>query len=332
VITGHVLTGDPKHWPKLPPIGRLLPNVEGYILDIDKNLTPLGCVGELHIGEFSSSAGYLNLPKLTLTSFATSERVSGKRLYNTGDLVRFCENGELEYFGRRDKQIKIRGFRVELGEIEAKLEACINVNSAVVITSQANNGDISLLAYVVLDEPIKSTSILLKQIKQNIQLELPTFMIPNRIITLPHFPLTSNGKIDKAALPLPNEFEIEQTVNTDRELLPEELKLADIWCEVLNINQISPINEFFELGGHSLLATKLLSRVEDVFGISLGLSTLFETPSLEKMAEKILFESAKEETSLMEMLLNDIENLSTEEISEQLEGAFLPTTDLTIKE
>jgi len=335
VITGHVLTGEPTHWPKLPPIGRLLPNVEGYILDTDKHLTPFGCIGELHVSEFSSSAGYLNLPELTKTSFAISQSVSGKLLYNTGDLVRFCANGELEYFGRRDKQIKIRGFRVELGEIEAKLEACINVNSAVVITCHANNGDISLLAYVILDESSQSTSIQIKQIKQikqNIQLELPTFMIPNQIITLPHFPLTPNGKIDKAALPLPNEFEIVQTVNTDRELLPDELKLADIWCEVLNINQISPMNEFFELGGHSLLATKLLSRVEDVFGIALGLSTLFETPSLEKMAEKILFESAKEESILMEMLLNDIENLSGEEISKQLEGAFSPTTDLSIKE
>ena len=265
-----------------PPIGRPLPNTQVYILDAQKQLVPIGVHGELYIGGVGVTRGYLNRPEITADRFILNpfSNDSGSRLYKTGDLVRYLPDGNIEYLGRIDHQVKIRGFRIELGEIEAVLRQNPAVQDAVVIGQEYDLHDKRLVAYVVpSQEEVLSTSELRRYIKQ----KLPDHMVPSAFVRLEALPLTPNDKVDRRALPMPDGTRSVEGTFAPPLTLFEEV-LANIWSEVLRLDSVGIHDNFFELGGHSLLAVRLLAQIEKTFGKNLPLSTLFQSPTIEQLA------------------------------------------------
>jgi amino acid adenylation domain-containing protein len=265
-----------------PPIGRPLPNTQVYILDAQKQLVPIGVPGELYIGGVGVTRGYLNRPEITADRFILNPFSNdlGSRLYKTGDLVRYLSDGNIEFLGRIDHQVKIRGFRIELGEIEAVLRQNPAVQDAVVIGQEYDLHDKRLVAYVVpSQEQVLSTSELRSYLKQ----KLPDHMVPSAFVRLEALPLTPNDKVDRRALPMPDGTRsLEETFAPPLTLFEEVL--ANIWSEVLRLDSVGIHDNFFELGGHSLLAVRLLAQIEKTFGKNLPLSTLFQSPTIEQLA------------------------------------------------
>ncbi len=268
------------------PIGKPIPNTEVYVLNEYLELAPVGAPGELFIGGVGVARGYLNRPDLTAEKFVPNpfSRKPGDRLYRSGDLVRYLPDGNLEFLGRIDFQVKIRGFRIELGEIESTLIQHPAVNEAVVLAREDRPGERRLVAYLV-PEPGKDPEI--ETIRQYLRERLPDYMIPAWYIKMDSFPLTPNGKVDRKALPAPDEDHLEREVGYQAPHTPVEELLAGIWSEVLGVERIGVKDNFFNLGGHSLLATQVISRVRKAFGVELHLRDLFEFPELGAFAERI---------------------------------------------
>ncbi|MDF5725105.1 MAG: amino acid adenylation domain-containing protein, partial [Rhizonema sp. PD37] len=265
----------------LSSIGRPIANTQIYILDQHLNPVPIGVPGELYIGGDGLARGYLNHPELTAEKFISNPFVNSKseRLYKTGDLASYLSNGNIEFLGRIDNQVKIRGFRVELGEIETILSTYSQIQQTVVVATEDIPGNKSLVAYVVSESETLSTH----QLREFLQQQLPTYMVPSTFVILDTLPLTSNGKIDRLALPKPSgHFSQQETLILSRNIT--ELKLAQIWSELLNVNPIGVTNNFFELGGHSLLAIVLMSKIKQQFQRNLPLATLFQSPTIEQLA------------------------------------------------
>ena len=251
---------------------------------MDENGEPVGvgAVGELYIGGVGLARGYLNQPGMTAERFVPhpfSEH-KGERLYRTGDRVRWRSDGNLEFLGRFDHQIKIRGFRVELGEIENTLTQHDAVRQAVVI-SRGKNADQQLIAYVTLQP---KSIIERRALRSWLGTRLPDYMVPAAIVVLEQLPLNANGKVDRKALP---EIEAEPMDTYSAPRTPSEEMVAGIWAEVLHRERIGSRDNFFELGGHSLLATQVVSRIGEAFGIEMPLRMLFEAPTVEGLAEQI---------------------------------------------
>ncbi|MCX7595891.1 MAG: amino acid adenylation domain-containing protein, partial [Fischerella sp.] len=262
------------------PIGRPIDNTQVYVLDRHLQLAPIGVVGELYIGGDGLARGYLYRPELTQEKFIDNPFLPGTKLYKTGDLARYREHGRLEYFGRHDDQIKIRGLRVELGEIAAAIAQYPSVQNAVVIARDDAQGDRSLIAYVATNQ-----KDIIPQLQAYLQQKLPNFLIPSALILLDKIPLTPNGKVDKQALQ--NHDVIRSNPNksiiTARNFT--ELALVKIWEQLLNTSPIGVTDNFFDLGGHSFLAVRLLAQIYERFGHNLPLSTLFENTTIEKLAK-----------------------------------------------
>ena len=274
------------------PIGRPVGGRKALVCDVNMNLTPPGVTGELYLGGACLARGYLNRGGLTAERFVADPFAVGERLYRTGDLVRWRDDGQLEYLGRLDHQVKIRGLRVELGEVEAKLLALPDICDAAVV-AQENLGGSRLVAYVVPQvEVALNTSTLRQQLNQ----QLPDFMVPSMVVMLHALPLTPNGKVDRKALPAP-----EMTSGLQYEPPQGEVEeaLASIWREVLGVEQVGRHDNFFELGGHSLLALKIQASVEENFCLRLPLSSYFERVTLLSLSESIQEsrEGAKEKES-----------------------------------
>jgi amino acid adenylation domain-containing protein len=257
-----------------PPIaiGRPVANTEVYVLDAWGNLAPAGVPGELLIGGAGLARGYLGRPELTAERFVPDPfGGAGSRLYRTGDLARFLPDGRLECVGRIDHQVKVRGFRVELGEIEAELCRHPEVAAAVVTAREER-----LVAYMVGDAPIEA-------LREALKSRLPAYMMPSAFVLLESLPLTPNGKVDRKALPEPGAAaEVLAGPRT-----PGEELLAGIWCDVLGVERVGIHQDFFDLGGHSLIATRVVSRVRDVFGAEMPLRWLFETPTVSGLAARL---------------------------------------------
>ncbi|OYE00557.1 non-ribosomal peptide synthetase [Nostoc sp. 'Peltigera membranacea cyanobiont' 232] len=281
-------------YPQLVPIGRPIDNTQIYILDQNLQLVPVGVPGELHIGGAGLAIGYLNRPELTQEKFIPNpfgrSRGAGeqgsrgeKRLYKTGDLARYLPDGNIEYLGRIDNQVKIRGFRIELGEIEAALSQHSDVQTSVVIIREDIPGNKRLVAYIVPQPQITPTvSVLSSFLKE----KLPEYMIPSAIITLDSLPITPNGKIDRKidrrALPEPEaRTGIENSLVAPR--TPIEEKLAQIWAQVLRVEQIGIHDNFFELGGDSILSIQIISKAK-VAGIELTVKQLFANQTIAQLA------------------------------------------------
>jgi amino acid adenylation domain-containing protein len=269
------------------PIGRPIANTQVYILDRHLQPVPVGVPGELHIGGAGVARGYLNRPDLTAEKFIANPFSTdpGARLYRTGDLVRYLPDGNIEFLGRLDNQVKIRGFRIELGEIEAVLQQHPAVHEAVVVMRADTPGDPRLVAYVVPppDAPLPSADAL----RQYLQQRLPAYMVPAALVPLVALPLTPSGKVDRKALPQPDQSRAAQGAFVAPRTPVEDL-LATIWADVLQVERVGIYDNFFELGGHSLLALRVVHRIEQVWGKKMALATLFAGPTIAHLAQALL--------------------------------------------
>ncbi|EMH4075209.1 amino acid adenylation domain-containing protein [Serratia marcescens] len=267
------------------PIGKPIGNTRAYLLDARGRPVPMGAVGELHIGGVGVALGYLNRPELTAQRFLSDpfNPVGGGRMYRTGDLARYLPDGSLEYQGRCDQQIKLRGFRIEPGEIEVQLAASPWVREAVVQVCSTEHHP-RLVAWIVPTADA-DRSALQGQLRAYLSERLPEYMVPSAYVWLDALPLTANGKLDRRALPEPERA----AVGTREYAAPQgetETTLARVWCELLEIGQIGRHDNFFELGGHSLLAVRLSSQLRQQ-GITLPVQAIFNHPILAELAERI---------------------------------------------
>ncbi|HYH81021.1 MAG TPA: amino acid adenylation domain-containing protein, partial [Longimicrobium sp.] len=266
-----------------PDIGGPIDNTRAYVLDPGLEPLPPGAAGELYVGGAGVARGYLGRPALTAERFVPDPfgGEPGARLYRTGDRVRRLADGMLDFIGRVDHQVKVRGFRIEPGEIEARLREHPAVREAVVLVREDAPGDTRLVAYAVADE-WAGANVLRAHLGQ----ALPAYMVPAAFVRLDAFPLTPNGKIDRKALPAPEGDAF--AARAYRAPVGEtEQALVDIWAEVLRLERVGVEESFFELGGHSLLATRVVSRVRELFGVELPLRTLFEGPTVAELGVRV---------------------------------------------
>ncbi|NES06780.1 MAG: amino acid adenylation domain-containing protein [Okeania sp. SIO2F4] len=272
---------------KTVPIGRPLANTQVYVLDEKLQPVSVGVPGELYIGGAGLARGYFNRPELTDEKFISGkgnrEQGTGNRLYKTGDLVRYLPDGNIEFLGRIDNQVKIRGFRIELGEIETAIASHPEIQTAVVIARENNSGNKRLIAYFVPTKKQFSPN----NLRQFLQDKLADYAIPSNFVKLEFLPLTLNGKIDRKALPDPDNIRPELENNFVAPRNPTESLLANIWSELLGVEKIGIHDNFFELGGHSLLATQLISQIRETFQIKIPLKTLFDFPTIIKLGPTI---------------------------------------------
>ncbi|MCF5434524.1 amino acid adenylation domain-containing protein, partial [Pseudomonas syringae] len=267
------------------PIGRPISNTRIYLLDAHGQPVPIGVSGEIHIGGAGVARGYLNLPELTAERFLDDpfSAEPAARMYRSGDLGRWLADGNIEYLGRNDDQVKLRGFRIELGEIESQLAACPGVREAVVLVREHRPGDKRLVAYLTAQEgAVLSAAQLREQLSQG----LAEYMIPSAFVTLTHFPLTPNGKLDRRALPAPED---DAYASRDYEAPAGEVEhaLAEIWQALLGLERVGRHDHFFELGGHSLLAVQLVSRLRQRFEVEVALRDVFAEPTLQGLARRV---------------------------------------------
>ncbi len=261
-------------------IGRTIPDLAAYVLDEDLSPMPIGAAGELYIGGAGLARGYLGRPDLTAQRFVPNPFIAGERLYRTGDLARWSTNGELDYLGRIDHQVKIRGFRIELGEIEAALLAHPAVEQAAVVVRD-DAGEDRLAGYVVLRANAQADT---EEMRSHLLQRLPDYMVPSALMQLERLPLTSNGKLDRKALPAPDRREQEAYIEPRN---AAETTLASILADVLRTDRVGIHDDFFALGGHSLLATQAVARIRQELGVDLPLRTLFEAPTVAGLAERL---------------------------------------------
>ena len=267
------------------PIGKPLANTQVYVLDRYEKPVPIGVPGELYIGGDGVALGYLNQPELTAARFVPDQfsGQQGAKLYRTGDRVRWREDGNLEFLGRIDRQVKLRGFRVEPGEIEAVLREQPEIADALVVLREDVPGDQRLVAYLI---PAAGSSQLdIKAVSSIVQDRLPSYLIPAYYQPLPSLPLNSNGKVDLAALPVPENVNSETPLVAPSSRLEESL--VKIWRELLRQEQVGIEDNFFELGGHSLLAAQVMEKINQSLQVELPLYLLFEHPTIASLAQEI---------------------------------------------
>ncbi|HJT56849.1 MAG TPA: amino acid adenylation domain-containing protein, partial [Ktedonobacteraceae bacterium] len=268
---------------KFVPIGQSVIGTQTYVLDTMLKPVAIGTTGELYLGGMGLARGYLGRPDLTAERFIPDPfgGKPGTRLYRTGDIVRLLPDGSLEFIGRHDEQIKLRGFRIELGEIESILHEHPFVREAAVILREDRPGDKRLVAYVGAsqDRPLAPGDL-----QSWLAIRLPDYMIPSMFVLLDRLPLTSNGKVDRQALPVPDTSREALEVDYAAPHTPLEEVLVTIWSQVLGLKLIGVHDNFFALGGHSLLATQVVARVRDILHRELPLQCLFEAPSVAELA------------------------------------------------
>ncbi|WP_279609035.1 non-ribosomal peptide synthetase [Burkholderia gladioli] len=272
------------------PIGKPIANTRIYLLDEHQALVPLGAIGELYIGGAGVARGYLNRPDLTAQRFladpfARAEGDAEARMYRTGDLARYQPDGNIVFLGRNDEQVKVRGFRVEPGEIEAQLATHEAVREAIVIARQDPAGNARLLAYVSLLDAAPRAE-LVRGLREHLAARLPEYMVPAAFVVLDALPLTRNGKVDRRALPEPDD---EAFVQAQYEAPQGETEqtIAALWAELLGVERVGRHDNFFALGGHSLLATRMLARLRESFGHDVSIRTLFEAPTVSQLAPRV---------------------------------------------
>ncbi|NSX02819.1 non-ribosomal peptide synthetase [Cupriavidus gilardii] len=258
------------------PIGRPVGDRTAYVLDADLNPVPVGVTGELYIGGLGLARGYVGRPALTAERFVPDPFTTGARMYRTGDLVRRCRDGSIEYVGRLDHQVKIRGYRIELGEIEARLRAHASVREAVVLAHDGQGGK-QLVAYVVARQDATDLSAELRAYLEGC---LPGYMVPAHIMVLDRLPVTANGKLDRRALPEP-QWEPKGYVAPRNDI---ETLLAQVWQEVLSVEQVGITDNFFELGGDSILSIQAVSRARRV-GLRFTPKDLFLHQTVQALAQ-----------------------------------------------
>jgi amino acid adenylation domain-containing protein/FkbM family methyltransferase len=286
VVTSFALGGDPADWPSLPPIGRPVANSKVYILDRCLQPVPVGVVGELYIGGDGLARGYVNQPGLSREKFISNPFIKqpGARLYRTGDLARYLADGNIQFVGRIDDQVKVRGFRIEPGEVETILCRHPEVLESVVSAREGASGGKWLVAHIVAGTAHDLNS---GKLRDYLKEKLPEYMIPNVFMFLDSLPLTASGKVDRRRLPAPDGRgpDLAEAYSAPRNQT-EEL-LTKIWAEVLKLDRIGIHDNFFDLGGHSLLATRVVSGIRKILHRELPLRALFETPTVAGLSKHI---------------------------------------------
>jgi amino acid adenylation domain-containing protein len=279
----HVMDGNTRLNGSVP-IGRPITNTQAYVLDAAMQVVPVGVAGELYIGGAGLARGYFKQPELTAEKFVPHPHgaEAGERLYRTGDMVRWHESGELEFVGRVDGQVKVRGFRIEMGEIEAVLVGHAGVREAVVLVREDERSDKRLVAYVVKEAASEVTE---GELKEYLRERLPEYMQVQWVVAVAELPLTANGKVDRRALQA-MEIEVASSQSVLARTPVEEILVA-IWAEVLGRETVSVHDNFFELGGHSLLATQVISQVCKRFGVEVKLRSFFEQATIAGLASLI---------------------------------------------
>ena len=271
-----------------PPIGRPIANTQVYVLDRAFQPVPIGVPGEIYIGGAGVARGYLGRPSLTAERFVpdpfgpSAGRQAGGRLYRTGDRARWRPDGSLEFLGRLDRQVKLRGYRIEPGEIETVLARHPAVHTAVVSVREDDPGDLRLVGYVVKN----GMALDLGELRRFLERQLPEYMVPAALVVLEALPLAPNGKLDRRALP-PPERETEQRDDYVAPRTPIEETLAAIWATVLRLERVGIRDNFFAIGGHSLLATQVVARVRSIMGVELPLHAMFEVSTIADLAARI---------------------------------------------
>ena len=286
------------------PIGRAIQNARTYVLDTNLQPVPVGVPGELYIGGAGLARGYVNQPAIAALAFIPDpfSQTPGARLYKTGDLIRYQPDGRLEFLGRLDNQVKVRGFRIELREIEAVARQHPGIQDAVVVAQEDPSRTKRLIAYVVLGTR-EATSLpegfanTPSDLRHFLQERLPDYMVPTAFVVLEALPLTPNGKIDRQRLPVPDSKPLHSEAFAAPSTPVEEI-LAGIWADLLGLEAASIHDNFFELGGHSLLAIRLMSQIRQAFKVEIPLRRLFESATLAKLAQVI--EAAKQTSSKLD--------------------------------
>ncbi|MBZ4423365.1 non-ribosomal peptide synthetase, partial [Myxococcus sp. RHSTA-1-4] len=263
------------------PIGKPIGGTRLYVLDAHGQPVPVGVTGELFIGGDGLARGYIGQPALTAERFIPDSfsGIPGARLYRSGDLVRWRNDGTLDFIGRADSQVKLRGFRIELGEVQSTLASHPEVQEAVALVREDRPGDKRLVGYVAAPRSLDMAAL-----RAFLQQRLPEYMVPSALVRLDTLPLTPNGKVDRKALPAPDLATTRQYVAPRT---PTEERLAALWAETLGLERVGAEDNFFELGGHSLLATQVVSRIRVGLGVELPLRELFKAPILSALAAQV---------------------------------------------
>jgi amino acid adenylation domain-containing protein len=320
--TWHPVRGDEDRAAPLP-LGRPVANTGAYVLDARLEPVPPGVPGELYLSGPGLARGYLGRPALTAERFVPHPFAvhPGERLYRTGDRARWSEDAALEFLGRADQQVKVRGFRVEPGEIEAVLQAHPGIRSAAVVARDDGPGERRLVGYVVAaDDDVPSDWALREWLRGR----LPEYMVPAALVPLDALPMTPNGKLDRRALPAPE-------LGAGRASVPPrddvEAVIAAIWSEVLEVPAVGAFDSFFDLGGHSLLATQVISHVREALQVEVPLRALFEDPTVAALAAAaVALEAEPGRTETVARILRMLEGMSEEEMqaisAEELEQAL----------
>jgi amino acid adenylation domain-containing protein len=314
-------------------IGKPIANTQVYILDRQMNPVPIGIPGELYLGGIGLGRGYFNRPDLTAERFVADpfSDESGRRLYRTGDLGRYLPDGNIEYLARMDDQVKIRGFRIELGEIESVLKSYPGVQQSVVVLRKDEPGHEKIVGYVVLSEKSPVTG---SELRSYLKQKIPDYMVPAFVMVLEAMPLSANGKIDRRRLPRP-EATAEVSAGFVAPETSVEKKLAEMWLQVLKIDQVGIYDNFFDLGGHSLMATQIISQVRDVLQFELPLQVLFSGGFTIAALAKIIAEYQLQQVDQAEIaqMLAQLESISDEEARKLLsiesngDPIQIPTSD-----
>src|SRR4029077_17687775 len=287
------------------PIGRPIANTQVFILDPFLNPVPIGVPGELYTGGDGLAHGYWKRPELTAEAFIPNAFDVNRRspvLYKTGDSARYLPNGNIEFLGRLDQQVKIRGFRIELGEIETVLGRHPAIRECVVTARADGLGIKRLIAYLVSRDQSGPTA---SELRNFLNDKLPDFMVPAAFVQLSALPLTTNGKVDRKALPMPDHARpaLERKYVAPRDDV--ERRLTQIWENLLGVQPVGVQDKFFDLGGHSLLAVRIVAQIQQTFGRKLRLATIFQAATIEQLAailrEEIKESSVAAATSLVEI-------------------------------
>ncbi|MBA3947367.1 MAG: amino acid adenylation domain-containing protein [Herpetosiphonaceae bacterium] len=306
-----------------PSIGRPITNTQVYVLDHELQPVPVGVPGDLYVSGHGLARGYLHHPALTAEKFIPNPFSDhpGSRLYHTGDLARYLPYGQIEFLGRSDHQVKVRGFRIELGEIEAVLHHHPGVRSVVVLAVEhaapvVGPADKRLVAYIVGTEDAPSAG----ELRSWLNARLPSYMLPAVFVFLDALPLTSNGKVDRRALPMPS-LAVEPRERTFiAPRTPLEEIVAGFWSDVLGVTPVSIDDNFFELGGHSLLATQVTSRISQAFRLALPVRILFEAPTVTSLAQQMIAAEVKPgQTTKIAVILHQIKQMSSAERQQTLQ-------------